>query len=81
MEEELNVLIQKTIPEKTQIARKYGIKFFKGDKKKDLKYQFESFTRRIVAGISISIGCLNKFNICLSKKVSLFFCFFFRDFY
>ena len=77
--ETLNTHIQKAVPEKTKIARKYGIK--KDKKKRNLKYQFESFTRRIVAGVSISIGCLNEFNNCLSKKVLLFFCFFFRDFY
>ena len=31
--EELNALIQKPITEKTKIARKYGIKNFKGKKK------------------------------------------------
>ena len=64
-EEELNTLIQKAIPEKTKIARKYVLKNLKGKKKK-LKYQFDSFTLRIVAS---SIGCLNKFNNCLSNKV------------
>ena len=35
-----------------------------------MKYQFDSFTRRIIAGVSSAlIGCLNKFNNCLSKKV------------
>ena len=38
LEEELNTLIQKAIPEKTKIARKYGIKNFKGKKKMNLKY-------------------------------------------
>ena len=33
-EEELNALIQKAIPEKTKIARIYGLKNFKGKKKK-----------------------------------------------
>ena len=32
-EEELNALIQKAIPEKTKIAKKFGIKNFKGKKK------------------------------------------------
>ena len=32
-EEELNALIQNAIPEKTKIARKHGIKNFKGKKK------------------------------------------------
>ena len=51
-EEELNALTQKAIPQKTKIARKYGLKNFKGEKKKNLKYQADSFTRRIVAGVS-----------------------------
>ena len=42
-EEELNARIQKAIPEKTKIARKCGQKNLKG-KKKNLKYQFDSFT-------------------------------------
>ena len=33
-EEELNALIQKAVPEKTKIARKYGLKNLKGKKKK-----------------------------------------------
>ena len=36
-EEELNALIQKTIPEKTKIARKYGLKNLKGKKKKEFE--------------------------------------------
>ena len=32
-EEELNARIQKAIPEKTKIARKYGLKNFEGKKK------------------------------------------------
>ena len=32
-EENLNSLIQKVIPEKTKIERKYGIKRFKGKKR------------------------------------------------
>ena len=82
-EEELNALIQKVIPEKTKITRKYGLKNLKGKKKKNYRYQFDSFTRPVVAGVSsltTSISCLNKLNNCLSKKV-LFFCFFYRDFY
>ena len=51
-EEELNALIQKAISEKTKIARKYGLKISKVRKKKNFKYQFDSFTRRIVAGVS-----------------------------
>ena len=48
-EEELNALIQKPITEKT-------IKNLKGKKKKkNLKYQFDSFTRRIVAGVSSAL--------------------------
>ena len=33
-EKELNALIQRAIPEKTKIARKYGLKNLKGKKKK-----------------------------------------------
>ena len=33
-EEELNALIQKAIPEKIKIARKYGLKNLKGKKKR-----------------------------------------------
>ena len=33
-EEELNALIHKAIPEKTKIAKKYGLKNLKGKKKK-----------------------------------------------
>ena len=79
--EELNALIQKAIPEKTKNSKKKM--WPKERKKKNLKYQSDSFTRRIVAGVSslaISIGCLNKFTNWLSKKVLLFFCFFFKDF-
>ena len=43
-EEELNALIQKAIPEKTKISRKYGLKDLKVKKKKNLKYKFDSFT-------------------------------------
>ena len=45
-EQELNAFIQKAVPEKTIniIARKCDIKIFKGKKKKNLKYQFDSFT-------------------------------------
>ena len=70
-EEKLNALIQKAIPEKTKIARKYGLKNLKGKKTKKTNSCWSI----------ISIGCLNKFNNCLSKKVLLFFCFFFKDFY
>ena len=38
LEEELNALIQKTMLEKTKIARKYGIKNFIGKKKMNLWY-------------------------------------------
>ena len=44
-EEELNALIQKAIPEKTKIARKYGLKNLKGKKKKEFEvsvWQFHS---------------------------------------
>ena len=43
-EEELNALIQKAIPAKTKIARKYDLKFSKvrKRKKKNVKYQFDS---------------------------------------
>ena len=45
-EEKLNSLtIQKAVPEKNEIARNYGINNFKGKKKMNLKYQFDSFTR------------------------------------
>ena len=54
-EEELNALIQKKIPEKTKIAIKFGLKNLKGKKKKNLKYQSDSFTRRIVAGVSSAL--------------------------
>ena len=54
-EEELNAFMQKEIPEKTKIARKYGLKNLKGKKKKNLKYQSDSFTRRIVAGVSSAL--------------------------
>ena len=37
-EEELNTLIQKAVPEKTKIARKYSLKNLKDRKKKNLKY-------------------------------------------
>ena len=50
-----NALIQKAIPEKTKIARKYGLKNLKGKKKKNLKYQFDSFTRRKVVGVSSAL--------------------------
>ena len=33
--EELNALIQKVIPEKTKIAKKYGLKNLKGKEKKN----------------------------------------------
>ena len=55
-EEKLNALIQKAIPEKTKMARKYGMKNIKSKKKKNLNYQFDSFTRRIVAGVSSALG-------------------------
>ena len=80
-EEELNARIQKAAPEKTKIARKCGQKNLKG-KKKNLKYQFDSFTWRIVASwCIISIGCLNKFNNIIVYQKAMFFCFFFKDFY
>ena len=55
-EEDLYALIQKAIPEKTKIARKNGLKHLKRKKKKNLKYQFDSFTRRIVAGVSSALA-------------------------
>ena len=59
-EEELNALIQKAIPEKSKIARKYGTKNFKGKKKMYLKYRFDNFARRIVAGVSSAlVVCIN----------------------
>ena len=54
-EEELNALIQKAIPEKTKITRKYDLKNLKDKKKKNLKYQIDSFTRRIVTGVSSAL--------------------------
>ena len=56
-EEELKALIQKAIPGKTKLGRRYGLKNLKGKKKKkkNLKYQFDSFTRRIVAGVSSAL--------------------------
>ena len=54
--EELNALIQITIPEKTKIARKYGIKNFKGKKNMNLKYQSDSFARRIIAGVWLALA-------------------------
>ena len=36
-EEELNALIQKAIPEKTKIAKKYGLKNLKGKKQKEFE--------------------------------------------
>ena len=43
-EKELNAHFQKAVPEKTKIATKYDIKIFKGKKKINLKYQYDSFT-------------------------------------
>ena len=59
-EGKLNSLVQEGIPEKTKIARKYGLKNLKGKEKKkkmkkNLKYQFDSFTRQIVAGVSSAL--------------------------
>ena len=54
-EEELNALIQKGIPERTKTERKYGIYNFREKKKMNLNYQFDSFTRRIVAGVSTAL--------------------------
>ena len=36
-EDELNALIQKAIPEKTKLARKYALKNLKGKKKKEFE--------------------------------------------
>ena len=33
-EEELNALIRKSIPEKTKLSRKYGLKYLKGKRKR-----------------------------------------------
>ena len=52
-EEELNALIQIAILEKAKIARKYGLKNLEGKKENNLKHQFDSFTRRIVAGVLV----------------------------
>ena len=54
-EEELKTDIQKAVLEKTKIARKYSLKNSKGKKKKNLKYQFDCLTRRIVAGGSSAL--------------------------
>ena len=54
-EEDLNALIQKAIPKKTKIARKYDLKNLKDRGKKNLKYQFDSFTRRMVIGVSSAL--------------------------
>ena len=54
-EEKSNALIQKAIAEKTKIARKYGKKNFKGKKRMNLTYQFDSFTQRIIAGVSSAL--------------------------
>ena len=43
--EELNALIQKAIPEKIKVVRIYGLKNLKVKKKKNLMYQFDSFTQ------------------------------------
>ena len=75
-EEELKALIQKAIPGKTKLGRRYGLKNLKGKKKK-----FEVSIWQNSRWCIISIDCLNKFNNCLSNKVLLLFCFFFRDFY
>ena len=68
-EENLDALIQKVILEKTKIE--YGIKNFKGKEKMNLKYQFDSFIWRIVAGVSVSVFCIYKFNNCLSEDIVL----------
>ena len=36
-EDELNAFIQKAVPEKAKIARKYALKNFKGKEKRNLK--------------------------------------------
>ena len=54
-EEELNALNEKVISEKNKISRKYGLKNFKRKKIMNLKYQLDSFTRRIVAGVSSAL--------------------------
>ena len=36
-EEELNALIQKAIPEKSKVVRKYGLKNLKGKEKKEFE--------------------------------------------
>ena len=68
-EEELNALIQTSIPEKTKRARKHGIKNFKGKKEINLDISIYSTNNRWCI---ISIGCLNKFNNSLSKKYRSF---------
>ena len=71
-EKELNALIQKINSVKTKIAKKYGIKNFKGQKKMNLKYQFNSFTRRIIAGVSSTlVVCINSI-IVYQKSIVVF---------
>ena len=56
LEEELNALTQKVIPERTKIATKYGTIYLSTVRKKiNLKYQFDSFTQRIIAGVSSAL--------------------------
>ena len=45
LEDEFNAFMEKEIPQKNKIARKCGMKNFKGKIKMNLKYQFDSFTR------------------------------------
>ena len=76
LKEELNTLIQKAISEKTKIARKYGLRNLKDQEKKEFEVSVWQFYSPIVAGVSSAL--VFWINI---KKVVLFFCFFFRDFY
>ena len=54
-EEKLNTYIQKALPEKTKIARKYVKLNSNSETKMNLKYQFDSFTRQIVANVSLAL--------------------------
>ena len=71
-EEELNAFIRKAVQEKSKIARKYGIKNFKSKKKKEFEVSISLFHSMDSCWCMISIGCLNKFNSCFSKKCRSF---------
>ena len=76
-EEESNAFIQKAVPKKTKIARKYGLKNLKRKKKKEFEvsvWQFHS-TKLIVAGVSSALVVWINSIIVYQKKYC-FFCFF-----